>query len=267
MSFCCAPKAQIRELVQRFISAVVIVLLTVASIYIGGLVFRIFVAALFGGIAWEWLQATGARYSKVIATIGALFLIGITSHRLCDIFFISLGGVFFVYELFCCSKYSHKHDVKDRDRTADGLVYAFLSFLSLADMHSSAGRNFVLFMFLCIWLTDTGAFFLGRIIGGPKLAPKISPKKTWSGAIGGTAVATIVGSYLGTILVGESAWHCALIAGEMSVCAHIGDLIESAAKRAVGVKDMSHLVPGHGGLADRFDSVMFVSLAFLLLLR
>jgi phosphatidate cytidylyltransferase len=264
MNFTCEQKAQNKELVQRFFSAVVIVLLTVASVYIGGVVFRIFVADLFGVIAWEWLQATGAKSPKGIATIGS-FILMVTmsgvSHGV--LFFWIIVWIAGIYGLLCCARISPNGDAKSKRLPKVGVLYAFISLFALGHAHTVLGKNFVMFMFLCIWLTDTGAFFLGKIIGGPKMVPKISPKKTWAGAIGGTVLATAVGTYLGTKLLEDSTASCALLAGGMSVLAHVGDLLESAAKRYIGVKDMSRIIPGHGGFADRFDSVMFVSLACL----
>jgi phosphatidate cytidylyltransferase len=117
----------------------------------------------------------------------------------------------------------------------------------------------VLFLLLVIWATDVGAYLCGRWIGGPKLAPVISPGKTWSGTVGGVAVAAAMGAALG--LVAEpGAWgSAAVLALVIAVAAQLGDLGESAVKRRCGVKDSGRLIPGHGGLLDRVDSVMLAA--------
>jgi phosphatidate cytidylyltransferase len=121
----------------------------------------------------------------------------------------------------------------------------------------------VLWLFAVVWAEDTGAYFAGRLIGGPKLAPRISPNKTWAGAVGGTVAAIIAGSAV-VILAGIEwkAMH-ALVAFVVSVAAQIGDLIESAIKRRFGVKDASALIPGHGGMMDRVDGFLIAAAAGL----
>ena len=111
----------------------------------------------------------------------------------------------------------------------------------------------MLFLFAIVWATDIAAYFAGRTIGGPKLMPAVSPKKTWSGAIGGALGAVVAG-----LIVVESAGlgvtpALVILAFMLSAVAQAGDLIESAIKRHFGAKDSSALIPGHGGLMDRLD--------------
>jgi phosphatidate cytidylyltransferase len=148
-----------------------------------------------------------------------------------------------------------------------GIVYAGLSGISLAAIRGDNQAGFVatLFIFAVVWGTDILAYFVGRAIGGPKLAPRISPGKTWSGAIGGT-VAGVAASGLLTLGVFSrlSLWTMAL-AFLLSVASQIGDLFESFIKRRFGVKDSSHLIPGHGGVMDRVDGLVFACFAVFLL--
>ena len=115
------------------------------------------------------------------------------------------------------------------------------------------GFQAIIYLFAIVWATDIAAYFCGRAIGGPKLAPSISPKKTWSGAIAGTfgaiAVAAIIARLFGSI---ELVPFCG-VAFLLSAVAQLGDLMESAIKRKFGAKDASHLIPGHGGVMDRLD--------------
>lgn len=120
-----------------------------------------------------------------------------------------------------------------------------------------AGRANVIGLVLIVWASDIGAYLAGRLIGGPKLAPRISPGKTWAGAVGGLAASAVVSMIAASILMEKPDFGLALLIGAfLSVCGQAGDLAESAAKRRCGVKDSGRLVPGHGGLLDRLDAMM-----------
>jgi phosphatidate cytidylyltransferase len=120
----------------------------------------------------------------------------------------------------------------------------------------SLGLAAVLWLFAVVWAEDTGAYFAGRLIGGPKLAPRVSPNKTWSGAAGGVIAGVVAGSAV-VVLAGIT-WRPthAAIALLVAVAAQLGDLLESGIKRRFGVKDASALIPGHGGLMDRVDGLL-----------
>ena len=123
------------------------------------------------------------------------------------------------------------------------------------------GRETILWVLICIWATDIGAYFVGRTAGGAKLAPRISPGKTWSGLIGGMAWAAVASAVTGYAFgLGETV-HLALAGAALAVVGQAGDLLESAAKRRAGVKDSGRLIPGHGGLLDRIDGLMAVLVA------
>jgi phosphatidate cytidylyltransferase len=142
------------------------------------------------------------------------------------------------------------------DRAAFGVLYIGLPCLCLAWLRQAEGTGFtlVLWLLLTVWATDITAYFAGRGIGGPKLAPKISPSKTWAGLAGGMAGAFLVG--LVFVLPGYPWWLSAGIAGMLAIVAQIGDFFESWLKRRAGVKDSGRLLPGHGGLLDRVDGLM-----------
>ena len=117
---------------------------------------------------------------------------------------------------------------------------------------------------LCVWASDTGAYFVGRAVKGPKLAPAISPGKTWSGAVGGLLLAMVVGYGFGFALNGLKSGPLSvgyMIEGfYIAIIAQLGDLLESLAKRHLGVKDSGQLIPGHGGILDRLDSLLAIGL-------
>ena len=149
---------------------------------------------------------------------------------------------------------------------AAGVIYAAVSALAPIVLRSSYdfGLHAILFLFAVVWTTDIAGYVFGRLIGGPKLWPAVSPKKTWSGAIGGTAGAVIFGSavvHFSGIPVGV----IAVLAAVLSIAAQAGDLAESAIKRQFGVKDASHIIPGHGGVMDRLDGFIVAALLAVLI--
>ena len=127
---------------------------------------------------------------------------------------------------------------------------------------SFAGRELLFMLFAIVWATDSGAFLIGRYFGGPKLSPALSPAKTWSGAIGGVAAGGLAGLVASEIILGQGEaffyWLAGACLGLMSI---LGDLVESAFKRVFGVKDISGFIPGHGGVLDRLDGMIFASVA------
>ena len=131
-----------------------------------------------------------------------------------------------------------------------------LAMIWLRQGSADAGRANVLFVVLVVWASDIGAYTAGRIWGGPKLAPSLSPSKTWAGAIGGLVAAILIGQGAALLLTGAPWGRAAIVAGLLGVASQAGDLIESAVKRHFGVKDSGRLIPGHGGLLDRLDGLL-----------
>jgi phosphatidate cytidylyltransferase len=144
-----------------------------------------------------------------------------------------------------------------------GVPYVGLAAASLVWLRfdPAVGRVNVLFVLLMVWASDIGAYLVGRLAGGPKLAPSISPGKTWSGAAGGVAASLLVA----VALAGAAPWRAAIVAVVLSIVSQAGDLLESALKRHVGVKDSGRLIPGHGGLLDRLDGMLTAAPAAALL--
>ncbi len=146
-----------------------------------------------------------------------------------------------------------------------GVPYVCLPVFALIALRADPayGLACVVWLLIVIWSTDTAAFFAGRGIGGPKLAPRFSPKKTWSGAIAGMIAAAAAGAIFAKVTDQPGWLGLALLSAFISVVGQVGDLIESAFKRRFGVKDSSHLIPGHGGFLDRLDSLVTASVAAL----
>ncbi len=151
-------------------------------------------------------------------------------------------------------------------RAALGVLYAGLPAIALVWLRGrSLGFEATVFLFLCVWAADIIAYFTGRALGGPKLAPAISPNKTWSGAIGGIVGAMLVAGGLATWYLAQSggikAGYFIALAGFLAVLSVLGDLFESGLKRRAGVKDSGNLLPGHGGVMDRLDGLVPVAIA------
>lgn len=148
-----------------------------------------------------------------------------------------------------------------------GLFYAGATGLALAAIRGDdqPGLYAMFFIFAVVWATDILAYFVGRALGGPKLAPSISPGKTWSGAIGGAVSAVAAGVLLAHFLFPGTEILAAGLAFVLSACSQSGDLFESFIKRKFGVKDSSRLIPGHGGVMDRVDGLIFACFAASLL--
>ena len=148
-----------------------------------------------------------------------------------------------------------------------GLIYCTLPLMLLLEIQENLGGRFVIFPLLIIWATDSGAYFSGKFFGRKKLAPKLSPGKTWVGFYGGCFSGLLAGLLVSTSFSFEFApWQAVLVGLLLSLSGQLGDLAESLLKRESGVKDSGRLIPGHGGLFDRLDSLLFAVPVYYLLL-
>lgn len=255
-----APKPA-SELAMRVASAVVLIALALGMSVAGGIWFQLFMG--FGAILVVREFAALARPSldgvfgvAMIAAValctGLWFVAGALPSAIAATGAVLLLGFW-------------QNWVHRKIWAATGAAYALLPAFSLAMLRGedSPGLHAVLFVFTVVWAADTFAYFAGRLIGGPKLAPLISPKKTWAGFAGGLAGSVIAGLALLAAL-GYSLTHAAAFAAlALSLCSQIGDLFESWIKRHFGKKDSGVLIPGHGGLLDRIDGLIFASIAAL----
>jgi phosphatidate cytidylyltransferase len=184
---------------------------------------------------------------------------------------IMLGGSLYnlLVVLVCtmmCSEWSHIiYSEKKSDRQflrwqIAGIVYVTIFGSSLLYLRSlDGGAAIVLFMFLVVWAIDIAAYFAGKIIGGPKLAPKISPNKTWAGLIGGMVGASLVTIFTAIVVASMGIIEAVILAVVLTIIAQAGDFYESWVKRQFNLKDSGQLLPGHGGLLDRLDGVVAVA--------
>jgi phosphatidate cytidylyltransferase len=151
-------------------------------------------------------------------------------------------------------------DRQKKSWAAVGIVYVMLFSLPLLYLRDlESGFGIILLLLLLIWATDIAAYFTGKTIGGPKIWPKISPKKTWAGLAGGMVAAGMVLAITSTILTGYSIVGMFLLGMVLAVMAQVGDFFESWVKRYFGVKDSGSIIPGHGGIMDRMDGFVTVA--------
>lgn len=253
-----------RELRLRIISAIVMAAVILAATWYGGILFRIVAGLLAILIYYEW--ATITRMSETNSTGNAwgwfavAVIAGNTIFGEPSLDLPLLSGFTLTAALFPVLRGRNWWLV-------GGIVYAGLSGISLAAIRGDELTGFVaiLFIFAVVWSTDILAYFVGRAIGGPKLAPSISPGKTWSGAIGGAVAALIGGGAVSLAYHGRISLLLLGLALILSVFSQIGDLFESFVKRRFQVKDSSHLIPGHGGFMDRVDGLVFACFTVFLI--
>ncbi len=231
--------------------------LVLLDIWFGGLWLDALMVVAAGLMGWEWVRMTGGGrigpggIVAIAALIGVplVFALGASQQALVEL----LCGL----ALACAVSW-----FTQRRQTAwiglGGLYIgiACLSFLWLRTV-PAGGRDLVFWILAVVWATDIGAYFAGRGIGGPKLAPRISPNKTWAGLIGGAFAAGLVG-VAAAGLIGRDTLLLVLGGIVLAVIAQGGDLLESWCKRRFGVKDSSHIIPGHGGILDRVDGLLAV---------
>jgi phosphatidate cytidylyltransferase len=227
------------------------VVLAIAATVVGGWPFVLFWTALAVGVYWEWSSMV-ARQAKVPLIVGgaALLLAGALA---------GFGHIHYAAAVVAAGAVGVAVLVpRRRIWSAGGVLYAAVLVLATVVLRRDLllGSAAVFFLFAVVWATDILGYFVGRLVGGPKLAPRISPKKTWAGAIGGAVGAVVLGvgfiSFAGYATLGSPA----LTALVLSIVSQGGDLLESAVKRRFGVKDASHVIPGHGGLMDRLDGFL-----------
>jgi len=261
-----------RNLLLRIAAALVLAPVTIAAAYAGGWFWITLVTAAAIGLCLEWLTVIHAEHERPAMVSGPIALAA--AGVLLGLGWIELSWLALALGLLAVVLLSRRA----RRWTAAGFCYAAAPLMTSVLVRRDAEMGFValLFILAVVWATDVGGYFAGRGIGGPKLWPKVSPKKTWAGAIGGFAASLAVAilfvvfdPHRGDALLGLRTLPLLALAAVLSIAAQFGDLFESAVKRRFGVKDSSHLIPGHGGLMDRLDGFIaaIVLAAILGLLR
>lgn len=237
-----------RNLLARIAAAAVLAPAAIAAAYAGGLLWTALVTLGAAGLYVEWLMVAGAARDRRVVTggVAALALAGLCLGlgRIDAALFVLLLGLAAVGAL----------SAERRRWTSAGFLYAAAALLAsvLVRLDQLEGLVALILVLLVVWATDIAGYFAGRGIGGPKLWPRVSPNKTWAGAIGGFVASLLVATGFAALGLGRIV-PMLVLAACLSIASQLGDLLESAVKRHFGVKDSSHIIPGHGGLMDRLD--------------
>jgi len=252
-----AQTGVVGDLKTRAASGLVLAAIALVAVWLGGIWWAIVAAIAAAIVHWEWTTVTGGRMATAAPLTAAVVVATLAAGLGQPGTGLAIAGLALVIVLVVA---------REPWRPA-GVVYAAALGISLVLLRNTpeSGVHAVIFLFAIVWATDIGAYFAGRFFGGPKLAPVVSPKKTWSGAIGGLVAALVAGVVVGwssDVAIGPM---LVLIAILLSVVSQIGDLFESWVKRRFGVKDASHLIPGHGGLMDRVDGLTFAAVLAVLI--
>jgi phosphatidate cytidylyltransferase len=238
------------------LAALVLIPLAIAVVYAGGWLWLGLVVLGAAGLFIEWLMIVGATPGRAVVAAGIVALFAAAVCLQLGRIGPSLGLLAFGVIAVACLAAAR------RGWVALGLGYTSAALFAsvLIRLDQVFGFAALMLVFLIVWMTDIGGYFAGRALGGPKLWPRVSPKKTWAGAIGGFVLSLATACGFAALGVGKLLPLLGLGA-LLSIVSQLGDLFESAVKRAFGVKDSSHLIPGHGGLLDRLDGYVFAVVA------
>ena len=245
--------AKWNDLGRRMLSAAVLAPVALLCIWFGGIAYVALIAVAAAGLAIEWVWLCGGLPSRwpglAVPCLVILATLLAPAYARVAVGMLILGfGVL----------WGLGRDVK----LPAGIIYVGLPLVALVWLRlgaGEAGRANLILLVLIVWASDIGAYAIGRLVGGAKLAPALSPGKTWAGAVGGLACAVLVGLLASALLGMPPRLAAALIAGMLGIATQAGDLLESGLKRHFGVKDSGRLIPGHGGLLDRLDGLLAAS--------
>ena len=254
------------DLLPRLLSAIVLIPLTAVTLVAGWVPFALLVGLVMAGAYREWEKMITGRESGWPGTLFmGLFAVVALAHPMNGAWASATVVVVAVF-IAIFVKAPNRHW-----RIAGVVFFSTVAIAFMAIRGSSAAGIWAgVFLATVVWLTDTGAYFVGRLVGGTKLSPDVSPSKTWSGAAGGLTLGTLGGMLvwwladlsLGT---GSPAAIGLLIAVVVSISGQLGDLGESAVKRRFAIKDIGNIIPGHGGLMDRLDSLAVAAIVLWLI--
>jgi len=246
----------------RAASALVLGPLALAAIWFGSPWFSVLIGVASAILAWEWVHLCGLRLRTLPgAAVGASLIVSsiCAGFHLWQAALVALVVGAVLSWLLAQSSAITALQQRDAVWLGGGVVYIGIAAIGMIWLRAdgAAGRANVLFLVLVVWASDIGAYLAGRLVGGPRLAPRISPNKTWAGAGGGLGSALLAGIAAASLLENLAPPRQAMIVATLvGAAAQAGDLFESWVKRRFMVKDTSSLIPGHGGLLDRADGLI-----------
>ncbi len=249
------------DLGPRLASAAVLVALTATALVIGSYMFAAVVGAVFAGAYREW----ETMVSRAPMTVPAWILVALVA--LSGLIYPATGALGSIVLIVAACAIALVRGGEGAWWRALGLAIFGAIIIAALAMRGTTTEGIWAGVYLgtVVWMTDSAAFFTGRQIGGEKLAPDISPSKTWSGALGGLALGTGAGLLVWTLVTDSPWWIGLVLSAAISILGQLGDLGESAVKRHFRIKDSGDIIPGHGGLMDRLDSLTFGILLVLLI--
>jgi phosphatidate cytidylyltransferase len=248
----------------RIISALVLAPIAIGAVWCGGWIYAAFVALVTGTAMYEWLRLVNVMATRptVFFAICSLMMVGLLQALGAPDDGLLAALVFMVILYFVARRDSRGSAAL----VAAGIPYIGGCAISLIFLRTTPGigLTLVLYIVAVVWGTDIGAYIAGRTLGGPKIAPKISPNKTWAGLFGGMALASAFGYGVAASMAAPRPALAAILAVLLAGIAQSGDFFKSYFKRRAGVKDSGHLIPGHGGVLDRIDGLIFAAVFFAL---
>ncbi|MEP2891046.1 phosphatidate cytidylyltransferase [Tateyamaria sp.] len=244
------------DLAARLGSALVMVAVGVWAIWMGGHVFHIVVGLICGLMVWELVRMLVSEDSRLAIQLGGVAALAV-------LLAIYLPLLFVAPLLIAPAIVGYTQLPRHKLLYAGFTVLILAASYGMMHVRDDLGFGWLVWLVMIVVVTDVAGYFAGRIFGGPKFWPSISPKKTWSGTSAGWAGAALVGVFFA---VNSGMWGAILLASiVLSFSSQMGDIAESAIKRKMAVKDSSNLIPGHGGALDRFDGMLGASVAFLVI--
>ncbi|WP_299945931.1 phosphatidate cytidylyltransferase [uncultured Ruegeria sp.] len=243
------------DLTARVLSATVLVVIAAIEVWLGGLWFEAFIATACGLMIWELVRMIDPQRSGVAIQLAILTGVAVVLSYHLPV----------LYKLPCLiapALVGAGQISRARGTYVLFAIWIATSGLGFVSIRETLGFGWMVWLIMVVVATDVAGYFVGKTFGGPKFWPKVSPKKTWSGTVGGWVAAALVGAVFASYAGFGVAF--VLVSVLASMASQAGDIIESATKRGFGVKDSSNLIPGHGGFLDRFDGMMGASVFVLL---
>ncbi len=248
-----ATDARWSDLRRRALSGVLMLLLGAAGVWQGGVVFVLLVCAICGVMVWENARMFATPQAVALGVAATVVLTAVNF----------LPGAFALPLTLALALVAATQAPGDRPLAFVVTAWILLACFALLLLRDGHDTLWILWLILVVIASDVAGYFAGRMLGGPKFWPRISPKKTWSGTIAGWLLAGIVGLFFARPLgIGLELIPLSMLVG---FAGQMGDIAESAVKRRRGIKDSSSLIPGHGGVFDRFDAMLGSSAAALVL--
>lgn len=260
------PEKRLSSLQLRIISALVLAPIAIVALVLGGSYFILFLGLAAAAMCFEWCRTSISAHVPLFTVITGLTVLSSLYMAFIGELVLTVA-ILFGGSVILLVLSSFLKQKTDRIWAFFGPLVAGVPILSLAVLRGLPDIGFAVTtsLFLVIWATDIGAYFSGKTIGGPKIAPVISPNKTWAGLIGGMIAAMLVAFCAAYFLINNmnAPFGILLLGAVGAILAQAGDFTESAWKRKFGIKDASNLIPGHGGVLDRLDGILFVAPALL----